>query len=537
MTGGKRSYTRTVGTKIFRAVMPVVLAAGVLVLMPLGRAATFGPGCTGEVGDAVALATAITSSNSNTVDDTIELVGGCTYTISETLVLGSDNGHSLTIAANGATIRRDPSDPNPFRLVSVNASADVTLSNVILTGGAPAGEGGAINNGGTVTITNSVISGNTSTGGGGIHNAGNLTLIESTVSGNSTSSANFYDGGGIHNNHGTLTVLRSTISGNTATNAGGGIMNHSGTATITNSTITGNDSGNNGGGVFNTSSDSPGTITILNSTISGNDTNNGAGSPGGIHNSSGSITATNTIVSDNGGTNCVGVALGGSTNLSNTSGCGRSFLEVPVGLQALADNGGPTFTMALGDTSAAIDAGDDDLCPTTDQRGTARPQGAHCDIGAYEQESGPELTVTKSNNLVDDLELGSGFVWSLEVANEGDSSAEFLEGAVVLSDDLEAAWYGGLDLHDANLDCSLGGFEYVLACTAGVGGLTLDADASLQVSFDAILTEAGSLDNPRSGGSCEVDPGDTVDESDETNNTCSDSVEVVDTTPPDARSL
>ncbi len=34
--------------------------------------------------------------------------------------------------------------------------------------------------------------------------------------------------------------------------------------------------------------------------------------------------------------------------------------------------------------SAAIDAGNDVNCPSTDQRGVPRPQGAHCDIGAYE---------------------------------------------------------------------------------------------------------------------------------------------------------
>jgi hypothetical protein len=36
--------------------------------------------------------------------------------------------------------------------------------------------------------------------------------------------------------------------------------------------------------------------------------------------------------------------------------------------------------------SSAIDAGDDGLCPATDQRGVTRPQGAHCDIGAFEKE-------------------------------------------------------------------------------------------------------------------------------------------------------
>jgi hypothetical protein len=50
----------------------------------------------------------------------------------------------------------------------------------------------------------------------------------------------------------------------------------------------------------------------------------------------------------------------------------------------LAENGGPTLTHALLTGSPAIDAGDDAVCPATDQRGVSRPQGVACDIGAYE---------------------------------------------------------------------------------------------------------------------------------------------------------
>ncbi|MFJ8942632.1 choice-of-anchor Q domain-containing protein [Streptomyces sp. NPDC102395] len=47
----------------------------------------------------------------------------------------------------------------------------------------------------------------------------------------------------------------------------------------------------------------------------------------------------------------------------------------------LADNGGPTDTVALLPGSPAPDATDG--CPATDRRGVARPKGATCDIGAY----------------------------------------------------------------------------------------------------------------------------------------------------------
>jgi hypothetical protein len=50
----------------------------------------------------------------------------------------------------------------------------------------------------------------------------------------------------------------------------------------------------------------------------------------------------------------------------------------------LANNGGSTQTLALVKNSPAIDAADNAVCPATDQRGVSRPQGAACDIGAFE---------------------------------------------------------------------------------------------------------------------------------------------------------
>jgi hypothetical protein len=55
-----------------------------------------------------------------------------------------------------------------------------------------------------------------------------------------------------------------------------------------------------------------------------------------------------------------------------------------AGVDVLADNGGPTLTHALLAGSAAIDAANTTVCPATDQRGVARPQGAGCDVGAFE---------------------------------------------------------------------------------------------------------------------------------------------------------
>jgi hypothetical protein len=59
-------------------------------------------------------------------------------------------------------------------------------------------------------------------------------------------------------------------------------------------------------------------------------------------------------------------------------------------LNSLANNGGNTQTMALLAGSPAIDAGNDIACADTpvnneSQNGVTRPQGSHCDIGAFEK--------------------------------------------------------------------------------------------------------------------------------------------------------
>jgi hypothetical protein len=55
-------------------------------------------------------------------------------------------------------------------------------------------------------------------------------------------------------------------------------------------------------------------------------------------------------------------------------------------LRPLANNGGPTRTMALRAGSPAIDLirPSGDGCATIDQRGVTRPAGGRCDAGAFE---------------------------------------------------------------------------------------------------------------------------------------------------------
>ncbi len=59
--------------------------------------------------------------------------------------------------------------------------------------------------------------------------------------------------------------------------------------------------------------------------------------------------------------------------------------------QNLADNGGPTMTVALPEKSPAIDAGSNSGAPSTDQRGYNRDE--KCDIGAYEYTAQENLSM------------------------------------------------------------------------------------------------------------------------------------------------
>ena len=63
-------------------------------------------------------------------------------------------------------------------------------------------------------------------------------------------------------------------------------------------------------------------------------------------------------------------------------------------LGPLADNGGPTETHAITDTSLAFNVVPEEDCVSFDQRGVARPQLGDCDLGAFELAI-PEQTLTE----------------------------------------------------------------------------------------------------------------------------------------------
>ncbi|HEX2623347.1 MAG TPA: hypothetical protein VHL11_24470, partial [Phototrophicaceae bacterium] len=196
----------------FRFVRWLLVSISLLSIVQVAQAASFNPGCTNGVGDTSALVAAISTASSNGAADTIQLVGGCTYTLITELTVDLSDGQPLTIEGSNATI----SGNHAVRVLKVLAGSTVTLNRVIITKGFTDeqansdGEGAGIANEGTLTIKNSTVTKNQATNGGGggiLNDQGTLTLNKTTVSQNTLNSG---DGGGIKNAEGTVTVINST---------------------------------------------------------------------------------------------------------------------------------------------------------------------------------------------------------------------------------------------------------------------------------------------------------------------------------------
>jgi hypothetical protein len=296
----------------------------------------------------------------------------------------------------------------------IYAVSAVTLLRSSIDGNSTAGtqsEGGGIYGLGGLTLTDSTVSDNSTAGdvarGGGIYAQGGLTLTGSTVSGNSTSGASS-SGGGINNSIGAVSLVASTISGNTTAGAnsdGGGISGpgYDAAVTLTASTISGNralGSGSDGGGVAQN-----GDLIVTNSIVAGNSAY-GSG-PDIVR----SVTSTN-------GHNIFGSGVlgvyGTGDRLGVAAGTLFAALDPATGGGVLADNGGPTPTIALKDasTNPALAGADPADSSATDQRGEARPQptGTNPDIGAFEldQTSTPPVGDILGTNRADVLRGTSG---------------------------------------------------------------------------------------------------------------------------------
>ncbi len=310
------------------------------------------------------------------------------------------------------------------------------------------GRGGGLANAGTATLSQTTVTGSTAGAGGGPWGPGgdgggiaNLTggvlLLEATtLSGNRSGDGAVFTfagadgrGGGLFC-QGDCTLNNVTLSGNAvgtsavgAVAQGGGLMVVGGTTRLRNVTVAGNTANSTGGGIAR----SAGTIRPRNSLFAGN---TGGASPD-------CASAVSGVVSE--GHNLIRVNAGCGSSFGGTDQEGTSGTPLEPLLAALAANGGPTETQALGAGSPAIDRGDPLGCaswnPTlaqdepmvADQRGELRPTDgdgdavATCDVGAYEAAAAPPiqhlLTVTVDG-------AGAGTVTSVPagIACPGDCS-------------------------------------------------------------------------------------------------------------------
>ena len=266
---------------------------------------------------------------------------------------------------------------------------------------------------GSATLSGGQVTGNTATRGGGVYvREGSATLNGGQITGNTATS----DGGGVYvsQSGATLGLSGSPILGNTADDDGGGVYIVSGGATLSGGQVISNTAANDGGGIYNNN----GTLSLVNTTLSGNRATAGGGgglwnnnstsvltyttvasntantAGGGIRMAAGTVVLRNTVVAHNASAavsteNCGGLdPTSNGHNLENLDTCGLSASGDVTNTDPLL---GPlveedeTWVHPLLDGSPAIDAG---LClpgvTTVDQRGVTRPQGAACDIGAYE---------------------------------------------------------------------------------------------------------------------------------------------------------
>lgn len=393
----------------------------------------------------------------------IDLTSPLVFTASEPLML---DGAGQRVTLNGN---------NSVQIIRVNPSAVLIVNNLTFMNGFVASGsfigingGGAISNqDGNVTVMNSTFAGNSTTGRGGAINH----FDDPTTT-----------AGGI------MEILNSTFIGNSAFNGGGLANSGPGILTLVHTTVVGNRSVtplcppgrfcatviSDGGGIVNTSN---GSLTVINSIVAGN---------------------TNVIKSVAGdlidGSDIHGSVLGGNNNLIGTAvgiwsgltnGVDGNIVGIDVNTilgPALTDNGSPTQTLALLPGSPAVDAAAAANCLPSDQRGVARPQGAACDIGAFETAFSADLAVSQSAAPNPVMERDA-ITWTITIRNNGPLDAT----NVKLTDNLAGGGLNSIVASASQGSCTVA--STVITCNLG----SVAKAGSASVTVKATTTKAGTL--------------------------------------------
>ena len=301
-----------------------------------------------DPGDTINIA-AGTYDEAVTIDQAVNLIGaGAKQTI-----LTNSSGDVLIVQDGSGNLVQFPVLIQDVAIQNASGMGLYTLEAVTLQDTIVQNNGArGINNGGTITITNSSIVGNTDVSGAAILNfdIAKMTMTDVTVSGN--------------------------ISDNTIVH-----VQNSAQATLTNVTISGNYTGT---ALLATSI---ALITTTNTTISNNTGN-------GLEDYSGGVSMQNTVIANNESPNCWATVTSLGNNLEDTNTCGfdqaSDIVNTDPLLGPLSSNGGDVQTQVPTSSSPLIDAGRNNVCPALDPRGVVRPFDGDnngstlCDIGAVE---------------------------------------------------------------------------------------------------------------------------------------------------------
>ncbi len=329
-----------------------------------------------------------------------------------------------------------------------NSGATVTLEDVDFdTNGIGSGQplGGAISNSGTLEMKNVLFKNDDAAFGGGLFSRSGTVIANGVTFEQDGSSA--FDGGAVFLGGGIVSLVNMTIvESGRASSIGGGIDNKGATLTLLNDTLSGNVRGA-------LQTDTGGSTSVQNTILgSGFADEKNFNCIAAGENSEDESTPAKAITTDLG------------NNIDQDGACGLNASgdksETDPKLAPIAENGGPTATQALLHASPAIDAGNDAACPAIDQRGTSRPQGTHCDIGAFEAvllgaptattESAQGITATVATleakiNLTGEAG-GFRFQWGLSEGALNEATSEAAAG-VISSDTAEGEELSGLNAH------------------------------------------------------------------------------------------
>jgi uncharacterized membrane protein len=332
-----------------------ILLSTLIVTNPADQAVT------GELSLRQAVAAANADAAAGTSDTIVfeASLGSNTITLTQgVLELSGAGAGTITIDGSSPSTRITLSGSSANGLFQVDKGVQAVLANLNLEQGQASGNGGALANAGTLTVSDTFFSDNSAASGGAVENSGTLTVSNVTFAQNSATTA-----GGALDNTGTLTVLDATFSGNGA--PAGGALSNEGSATLTSVTFSGNNANNTGGAIANgpatlTATDcsfennsayngpggavanGSGTVTLNNATLTGN---SASGSGGGIDNASGSLTVTAATLSGNsasksgGGISSEGgtVTVTGSTLSGNTASQSGGGIENAAGTLTLTN--------------------------------------------------------------------------------------------------------------------------------------------------------------------------------------------------------